>query len=315
MKVLRRPQRGVALLLFLFLLFGLGTTLFLSAWNANAARLSLEAKTTDALAQAKEALIGRAVSDDNRPGSLPCPDTNGDGVAEPLAGNNCPSYVGRIPYKTLKLSDLRDAGGELLWYALSPSLRDHISASPINPNTPTSLTIDGTPNIAAIVFSPGPPLAAQGGRPSNQTGDYLDGSNGDGDSNFVSGPASIAHNDRALTLTRSELFAAVSLRILGEIRGPDDDPVSYPNHGLRRYYGDKGSFPSADTTGDGFADSGNVGGLPYRDIEFDSFTKGWLTSNGWFTLTNYERVSANQAIIRIGTAQMKVIPCPASPCP
>ena len=30
----------------------------------------------------KEALIGRAAADINRPGSLPCPDVNDDGIAE-----------------------------------------------------------------------------------------------------------------------------------------------------------------------------------------------------------------------------------------
>lgn len=307
-----RPQRGVALLLFLFLLLGLGITLFLVTWNANGARLSLDAKTTDALAQAKDALIGRGVSDDNRPGSLPCPDTNGDGVAESLVGSNCPSYIGRLPYKTLKIVDLRDGGGELLWYALSPTLRDHATASPINPNTPATLILDGSTNIAAILFAPGSPLAGQGGRPSNLVGDYLDAGNADGDANYVSAPPSDTLNDRVMVLTRAELFAAISRRVLGEIRGVDDLAPNFPNTGLRSYHKLNGQFPWADSDGDGLANANvPIGTLPNADLVLDT----WIANNNWPPLITYSRISANSAQISIGTSTLKVVPCTTLPCP
>lgn len=312
MKGSRRPQRGVALLLILFLLFGIGTTLFLLVWNANATRLSLEAKTTDALAQAKEALIGRAVSDDNRPGSLPCPDTNGDGTAESLVGSSCPSYIGRLPYKTLKIADLRDSEGELLWYALSSTLRDHTTASPINPNTPATLTLDGNTNIAAILFAPGPALAGQGGRPSNLVGDYLDAGNADGDANYISVPFSSTFNDRVMALTQAELFAAVSRRVLGAIRGVDDLAPSFPNTGLRSYHQFNGQFPWADSDGDGLANLNILTGkLPYKDLVLDA----WISNNNWPSLIVYTRISANSAQISIGTSTLKVVPCTTLPCP
>src|ERR1700675_860066 len=118
-------QKGFALMLLLLLVgAGVGAALF-SFLSSSRLGLERDQKTTAALAQAKDALIGRAASDNNRPGSLPCPDTNNDGSAELFVGNNCPSYIGRLPWRTLGLPDLRDSSGERLWYALSSTLRDH----------------------------------------------------------------------------------------------------------------------------------------------------------------------------------------------
>lgn len=309
MATIRRLQNGVSLLLFLFIVLCLSTTLFITSWSSDYARLALDVRTEEALAVAKEALIGRAASDDNRPGSLPCPDTNGDGLAESFVGNNCPAYIGRLPYKTLKTGELRDASGELLWYGLSPSLRDHPSASPINPNTPATLSLDAIPNVAAIIIAPGSPLPVQNGRPNNLIGDYLDGSNADGNSNYITAPLSAAFNDKAIALLKSELFSAVSRRILGDIRGPDDQAPFFPNKGLRAY---GAPFLWADSNNDGWADP-NVatGKLPYNNLTLDS----WLNNNGWPALVNYTRLSANSAQISIGSATLKVVPCLALPCP
>ncbi|MBK9161904.1 MAG: hypothetical protein IPM27_10155 [Nitrosomonadales bacterium] len=95
------------MMLLIVLVLGLTVVLVksLSATDLNTKR---QMATATALAQAKDALLGRAVSDDNMPGSLPCPDTDDDGSAEMFSGNNCPSYIGRLPWRTLKLQDLRD---------------------------------------------------------------------------------------------------------------------------------------------------------------------------------------------------------------
>ena len=50
-----------------------------------------DAKTRAALDYARQALIGRAIGDANRPGSLPCPDLDDDGSAELFVGSACPS--------------------------------------------------------------------------------------------------------------------------------------------------------------------------------------------------------------------------------
>ena len=49
--------------------------------------------------------------------------------------------IGRLPWKTFGLPDLRDGSGERLWYALSPNFRDNPSVSPLNSDTRGSITV------------------------------------------------------------------------------------------------------------------------------------------------------------------------------
>ncbi len=179
-------------------------------------------RTAQALAQAKIALLARAALDDNRPGSLPCPDllTNqaalnnlpDDGRADTLTRNDCPTYVGRLPWATLDLGDLRDSQGERLWYALSKNFRDDDSAQPIQSDTPGSLQVDQTQDVAAILFSPGPLLANQK-RPSLMVSDYLEAENGTNSTYF----SSQAGNDRLIFITRQQLMEVAQTRVLREL--------------------------------------------------------------------------------------------------
>ena len=195
-------QRGIALIVVLALL-GLLVGVLVVGFTGDLARQNKkQQQTTDALAKAKEALIGRAASDSSIPGSLPCPDlmTNilgnvpNDGIADLFLGTNCPSYIGRLPWRTLGLPDLRDASGERLWYALSPNFRDHPSASPLNSDTTGQLTITGAAaasNVIAIVFAPGPVVGSQvrDGANQNAVTNYLEGGNETGiaTNTFVTG--------------------------------------------------------------------------------------------------------------------------------
>lgn len=180
------------------------------------------------LARAKETLIARAVSDDNRPGSLPCPDLitdsnglnnhPGDGKADMFTLTQCPSYVGWLPWITLDLPEPLDDGGNRLWYALAPALRDDDSAQPINSDTATGLWLDGQPEPAALIIAPRAMQAGQR-RPSNNPRDYLDGENANGDDrHYVSGPGSERFNDLVLPISRQELMAATEKRVAGEVR-------------------------------------------------------------------------------------------------
>lgn len=232
----RAAQRGAALLIFVFIVSIAALSAFLTQLNSTTLSTQRDKITSDALAQAKESLIGRAAADTNRPGSLPCPDTNDDGTADGPSGGICPKYIGRLPWKTLGLTELLDGNGDRLWYALSSGLRDDSTAQPINSNSPTplELSLDGTSDIAAIIFSPGPPLPTQSGRPSNVVADYLDGDNTDGDTAYVSGPPSSSLNDKALAITRNSLFSVVNRRILSDLKGDDAT-------GLGKYYIANGS--------------------------------------------------------------------------
>ena len=209
--------------------------------------------TAAVLAQAREALIGRAASDNNRPGSLPCPDlvTNipginvpNDGIADLLVGNECPSYIGRLPWRTLDLPDLRDASGERLWYALSRAFRDDNSAQPINTNTTGTLSISGSMmagNLVAIVFAPGPVVANQvrDTPNANSVENYLEGGNqASGTTAFIAAATTASFNDQSLVLGGDALLPVVETRVAREARSV-----------LAAFYTAKGFFPTRTVTG------------------------------------------------------------------
>lgn len=216
----KEKQRGAALMVMLVILVVGITTVLVNSLTSSTFKTAQQEKTAAALAQAKEALIGRAVFDDNRPGSLPCPDTDNDGIVNGVAGNCTSSYIGRFPWKTLELPDIGDGNGEHLWYVLSPSFRDNPTAGPLNSVSPNlwadPLTLGAETDIAAIIFATGAPLSGQNGRPSNNIADYMEGANANGNSIYANDPASEAFNDRALAITRADLMAAVEKRMAAE---------------------------------------------------------------------------------------------------
>lgn len=299
---IRRPARGMALIVLLLVL-GIGA---LVVFTSQTARVQAQSErntiSLSALVRAKEALIARAVLDTNRPGSLPCPDTDGDGSAELFSGNRCPpnveglSNIGRLPYRTLGLPDFGDASGERLWYALSASLRDHPSAEPINSDTPTDLTVNGVGGIAAVLFAPGAPLAGQNHRPSNAASDYLDAGNAISDKAFTAGPVTASFNDVVLTISRTELMGAVARRVLAEVRGVGSPPTS----GLRGYYDNptNHAYPwAATTTSSGLPDPSQPqsGLLPHGVLSFDPATLTWLQNNNWLGMVSYAVAPSFQA--------------------
>lgn len=223
-----KKQSGIALIALLVLLIMAGAYAFYRYANVGAGRIQQEAKLAATLARAKEALIARAVTDANRPGSLPCPDliTNstglsnipGDGKADMFTMTQCPSYVGWLPWVTLDLPELLDDSGTRLWYALSPELRDDDSAQPINSDRVLTQRLDGAADIAAIIFAPRAALGSQA-RPSNNPADYLDGENGSGDDRiYISGPLGPTFNDMVVAISRQELMAAVEKRVASEVK-------------------------------------------------------------------------------------------------
>ncbi|MEO8163771.1 MAG: hypothetical protein ABI619_00110 [Betaproteobacteria bacterium] len=238
--------------------------------------------SVEALARAKEALIGRAAADNSMPGSLPCPDLDNDGSAELLAGNNCPAYVGRLPWRTLGLADLRDGNGERLWYALSPNFRDDNSAQPLNSATPGQLIITGTAPAAAviaIVFSPGGVVGNQVRDAPNENNvqNFLEGENGNGgppaDYTFVTALASPAFNDMLLPITREDLFPVVEMRIARELR------LSLrAYYSANRYYPNAAQFPNNSSTAAtyrGYLPTTTCAPVPTVTLP------AWFTANNW----------------------------------
>jgi hypothetical protein len=162
----------------------IGAAVFLvSALNSSALQIKRDKITADALAQAKEALIGYAVGVNftggaERPGDLPCPDTNNDGIAETACGNASGSTgqnlrLGRLPWKTLGLPDLRDGSGERLWYAVSNNFKEKTHTALLNSDTSGTITIrapdgsllndgSGANGVVAVIIAPGNVLQRQG---------------------------------------------------------------------------------------------------------------------------------------------------------
>ena len=271
-------QNGAALLTFVMVLVVASSFLLLKALNNSS--IERDKITTATLAQAKDALIGTAVMDSERPGRLPCPDTNNDGMAEPFVGNTCPSYSGRLPWNSLGLPELLDASGQRLWYILSPAFGNNL-AIPINSHTVGELTVDTLSQLAAIVLAPGPPLSGQIARPSNSVADYLDGSNADGDSNYTAGPISSLFNDRLLTISPVDLFRGVGKRVAAEVRGNSAG-------GLRKYYADNHVYPWAAAGVDGIPTVSTASGfVPFTALSFSPESMAWLTNNEWFALITY----------------------------
>ncbi len=255
----RRSASGFALIVLLALLTA-GSLYFL-VYQLDAATVQREADeaTTQALAQAKAALIGYAASVDlaglaDRPGDLPCPDNwpaghfNTGRATTPCAGSAV--RLGRLPWHTLKIPDLRDHGGERLWYAISTNFKNNPRTGVLNADTSGTISVrdgaggllfDGgaTSGIVAIVVAPGPPLQRQDGLLQdrsvanfNNSSHYLDNIAAEDNANFTDGtangfffgpvrnpadPALLIANDRIVVITRDEIMAAMEKRVATEV--------------------------------------------------------------------------------------------------
>ncbi len=185
-----RVQRGIVLIVVLVLLGLLVVALAVGSTGDLARQNRKKQQTTDALAKAKEALIGYAagvnLAAGFRPGDLPCPDIINDGVAGGSCSNGGGTTLRRLPWKTLGLPDLRDGDGERLWYAVSDNFKNNPRTLCTAPGQPGCLNSDSRGTITirdksgtvindgnnpdpftrsgviAVVFAPGAILQRQG---------------------------------------------------------------------------------------------------------------------------------------------------------
>jgi hypothetical protein len=301
MKAARSVQAGYAVaaaLIALAVAFAAGAYVAASPRDTALVR---ERTTVAALALARDALIGRAAADDTRPGSLPCPDADNDGSADGPFPTHCTSYVGRLPWRTLGLPDVRDGSGERLWYVLSPAFRDHPTAPPINSDTAGAYAVRDvagtilTGDAPALVISPGPVLGTQTreGANSVNVAMHLDGENADGDNDFVAGTSSAAFNDVVLVIDRESLFRPVTTRVATEIVTA-----------LERYRSTHGYYPAANpyaSGGPGYLcdPSALEGRLPQTiktlsppsgcttHAEWQGELPSWFFSQGWHLVAHY----------------------------
>lgn len=306
-------QRGAVLMIMLVIMvIGLAAVL-VNSLTTVAANNARQATTAAALAQAKDALIGYAVSDPNRPGDLPCPDVDDDGklmMNIDYNASGCISPIGRLPWKTLKLPELRDGAGEHLWYTVSKTFWD-TESTPINSNTIGNLTVSGitaASNVIAIVFAAGPAISGQSRSPANQAvcatngltvaeswcaTNYLEGSNpalstvATPNMNYQSANSSSTFNDQLLYITTKDLIPLVEQRVAGVVK-----------QALSDYYAANGYYPWADSvpaSSDYNSNEGlNRGWLPYLSSTPSSPAEwcctsfpAWFYNNEWYKLIYY----------------------------
>jgi hypothetical protein len=188
-------QQGAMLMLTALLLAVALAAMFALQLAIPAGEAARRRATEEALAQAREALLAyaadRPIDTIVGPGYLPCPDLDDDGWAESTCGSldgasGQPERLGRLPWKTLGLADLRDGDGERLWYAVSTrykgllncaasvacvDMSPSVALGTITVRDPTGVRLhDGTIGEAyrareggavAVVIAPGAPLGAQ----------------------------------------------------------------------------------------------------------------------------------------------------------
>lgn len=230
-------------------------------------------RSRDALLQAKAGLIAFAADTNfaaahsTQPGSLPCPDTNNDGDAEGTC-NSISERIGRLPWKTLNLPDLRDDSGERLWYAVSGNFRKAPGTTIINSNTQGTIAINGSApatGVLAVVIAPGQALQNQTRDAGhlNDPSSYLEGINaGANDDVFETrappndrdpSTGDRIFNDRLVAITHRELFDMVEPIVANRL--VQDGFVT----DMQSYFTTWGRFPFATTFAN--PDSSNFRGV------------------------------------------------------
>lgn len=236
-------QRGAALLVTLVIVvMGIAAAL-VGSLSTTALKNARQETTAAALAQAKEALIGYAITYGDTysgevHGYLPCPDTSGspEGSAAPPCGSKNVSRIGRLPWKTLGLPALRDGDGECLWYAVSGTYKNNPKTDLMNWDTRglfEALDASGTPvaqDVVAVIFAPGPVLGSQNRAPGGAApicgGNYTATNYLDNDGTLNNGTVSTSANattqfrlasstqvnDRLIYITRQDIWNAMLKR-------------------------------------------------------------------------------------------------------
>src|SRR5450830_1114863 len=90
-----RTQKGGALIIIALILLLAGIAVMFSVLDASGVKIERDKKTAAVLAEAKSALIGFALQNASKPGTLPCTDSSNTGSAVTSGTNACATYIGR----------------------------------------------------------------------------------------------------------------------------------------------------------------------------------------------------------------------------
>lgn len=242
-------QRGASLIILVLVLVLGGLAVVFSSLDGQSIRAERDKKTHEALAEAKLALIGYAsrrglATGAERPGELPCPDANNDGLKDICAVN----AVGRLPWRTLGISDLRDGDGERLWYAVSTNFKEIPKIYPLNSDTLGTISLRDTVGgvlynaaanngLVAVIVSPGAPMTRQDGVGQmrdvaniNNAINYLDIALGEDNQNFVNGnvngfiagpikdaTGNVILNDKLVSISQRDIMVPVEQRVAAAV--------------------------------------------------------------------------------------------------
>lgn len=247
-------QQGAALVVLTMIIALIASAAMIQYFSeANIRQLKFQ-KTQQSLAAAKQALLAYSTESFDtsttcglncaRPGDLPCPDINNDGNSE-IPCNTQTSRLGRLPWKTLGIDDIRDGAGERLWYAVSERFKNNTRVLPLNSDTLGTISLkdaqgnlifDATngSGLVAVVIAPNEILTRadnlQQNRSTNNVNNaqhYLDMFNGEDNvdfsentvNGFIQGNRSQegVMNDTIITLSKAEVNRVMEQRLLTEV--------------------------------------------------------------------------------------------------
>lgn len=336
-------QKGVAVWVVLLILSGAGGWLLYKFPNSYPARQLSMHKTIRSLALAQQALLAYAMqplgttaceANCPRPGDLPCPDRNNDGIAETSCSNT--ARLGRLPWKTLGIGDLRDGSGERLWYAVSERYKNNPRILPLNLDTLGTwsvLTAEGVlwdatlgKGVAAVLIAPMHPLMREDGWMQQRHTDtseiakhYLDVHSLDNASpventvnGFVMAASSPHFNDVVWPVTVKSIHQHMQKQVLSEVKRslrcalpPCTDYPSPAAIDDDRCLG----FQSV-AAGQCLSASVNIGRLPLdvsanwpnttQHILSGDSRHHWFQQNGWREFVLYQANAAQATVILPG---------------
>jgi hypothetical protein len=222
---------GIALLVMLAFILVAFTTIAISRLSGNSGELKSRAKTTQALVQSRDAIMAFTLAPANPanpPGILPCPDTDGDGISNPIppSAAACTNRRGLVPFVTLGIAQPFDGNGAPIWYVVATQYSGTV-ATPHNSSSASASTLRlNTIPEAFIVLAPNIPFAGQV-RPGllpyrnplfNTVTQYLELENANSIlDDIYTDLQNPTQNDQVLAMTVGDFWTSVEGRVLREV--------------------------------------------------------------------------------------------------
>jgi hypothetical protein len=297
-------------------------------------------KDYDQLQQIRESLIAFATIPQTSatdpawkwtPGKLPCPDLDHDGLSDTTVGNCSTSNntiigLGWLPYKTLKLPELRDSGNDHFWYQVTSA---YANTSNVINHTLPNLSFSPTPpyvkDTIAVVIAPGKALDDQTSRypltyicsgSCIYPDKYLEGRNKDGIIETIEKRAEMddTFNDLVIAIRPSDLWLKVEHAVLKETKKAliESKPCFDPTNPAFPKPAPASALLPAALQVDATA---KFGKLPIGSSLWQGCTAispafkslGWFTTSGWYNAIFYANDSNNLTWTHNSTTSSKSV--------